>query len=180
MVVKTTDNSINQFLPQVYETHSSAHILTGYEPGANTTYHIHIYIHIPQKLFTMSSPTSGPARLETEATIEAHAPTTTTTHTTITPTHTTNTPDRKITTLTAKLNGPDNYPEWVTTMKLFFQMTKIGPHRAWDIIEGTYRKPFTNAEEWLDGNNYIILTILKNSEPQVRSQIGTMEKAKDA
>jgi len=55
-----------------------------------------------------------------------------------------------------------------------------GPYRAWDIIEGTYQKPLNNAEEWLGGNNYIILIILKNSEPQVRSWAGTIEKAKDA
>jgi len=37
MVVKTTDNSINQFLPQVYETHSSAHILTIYASNSLRT-----------------------------------------------------------------------------------------------------------------------------------------------
>lgn len=47
------------------------------------------------------------------------------------------TTNMKITTLTTKLNGSDNYPEWVTTMKLFFQMTQLGEYRAWDIIEGT-------------------------------------------
>jgi len=36
-------------------------------------------------------------------------------------------------------------------------------------------------DERVDGNNnYVILTILKNSEPQIRSRTGTIEKAKDA
>jgi len=90
------------------------------------------------------------------------------------------TPDCKISTLNIKLNGSNNYPEWVITMKLSLQMAKVGSYRAWDIVEGTYRKPPTNVQEWQDGNNYILLIILKNCEAQVRSRIGTFEKAKDA
>jgi len=88
--------------------------------------------------------------------------------------------NRKISSLSVKLSGEENYPEWVTTMKLFLRMAKIGNHRAWDIVEGTYRKPPTNAQEWEDGNAFILLTILKNCESQVRSRIGTMENAIEA
>jgi len=90
--------------------------------------------------------------------------------------------DKKIPTLGVMLSGPADYPEWIISLKLFLRMTKVGTHRAWQIVDGTYLKPTdeTEAQTWNDGNDFILITIRKNCEANVRSRIGTYELARNA
>jgi len=90
--------------------------------------------------------------------------------------------DKKIPTLGVMLSGPADYPEWIISLKLFLRMTKVGTHRAWQIVDGTYPKPTdkTEVQTWDDGNDFILITICKNCEANVRSRIGTHELAKNA
>jgi len=48
----------------------------------------------------------------------------------------------KIASLNVKLSGAANYPEWVTSLKLYLRITEINEeYDAWDIIAGNYIKP---------------------------------------
>lgn len=87
----------------------------------------------------------------------------------------------KIVSLNVKLSGAANYSEWVTSLKLFLQITEIDEnHDAWEVITGEYIKPANGARKWEKANDFILLTILKNCEDNVRSRIGTFELAKEA
>jgi len=86
----------------------------------------------------------------------------------------------KIASLNVKLSGAVNYPAWVTSLKLYLRITEINEeYDAWDIITGDYTKPTGAAKKWEKANDFILLTILKNCEDNVRSRIGTFELAKE-
>jgi len=87
----------------------------------------------------------------------------------------------KIASLNVKLSGAANYPEWVTSLKLYLRITEINEeHDTWDIITGDYTKPTSATKKWAKANDFILLTILKNCAENVRSRIGTFELAKVA
>jgi len=89
----------------------------------------------------------------------------------------------KVPSLNVKLSGAANYPEWITSLKLFLRITDItDEHDAWDLVTGEFTKPAQAAEAkiWQKANDLTLLTILKNCEDNVRSRIGTCELAKDA
>ena len=87
----------------------------------------------------------------------------------------------KIPSLNVKLAGAANYPEWVTSIKLFFRITDINEqYDAWDLVTGEFIKPTRDGKIWQEANDFILPTILKNCEDNVRSRIGTYELAKDA
>jgi len=89
----------------------------------------------------------------------------------------------KVLSLNVRLSGAANYPEWVTSLKLFLRITDIDDrHDVWDLITGDFRKPTQAAEGkiWQKANDLTLLTILKNCKDNVRSRIGTYELAKDA
>jgi len=88
----------------------------------------------------------------------------------------------KIPLLNVKLSAAANYPEWVTSLKLFLRITDINDkHDAWDIIMGEFVKSEgAEGKAWQKANDLALLTILKNCEDNVRSRIGTCELAKDA
>lgn len=72
-----------------------------------------------------------------------------------------------------------NYWEWATSIRLFLRLTKIGTHRAWDIIDGTFTKPATEVQEWEDANDLALLIIFENCEKDVQKHIGTYVLAKE-
>jgi len=89
----------------------------------------------------------------------------------------------KIASLNVKLSGAANYPEWVTSLKLYLRITEINEeYDAWHIVTGDYTKPTSGSatKKWEKANDFILLTILKNCEENVRSRIGTFELAKAA
>ena len=89
----------------------------------------------------------------------------------------------KVPFLNVKLSGAANYPEWITSLKLFLHITDItDEHDAWDLVTGEFTNPAQAAEGkiWQKANDLTLLTILKNCENNVRSRIGTCELAKDA
>ena len=54
----------------------------------------------------------------------------------------------KIPRLNTQLTGPANYPEWVTSLRLYFRLIKVNNKRVWDIVNGKYPRPVaeTNIE----------------------------------
>ena len=112
----------------------------------------------------------------------------------------------KIPTLSVKLAGPANYPEWATSIKLYFRITRANGRRVWEIIEGIYERPVKQVpvkqvkgekeaeaskattistldmevNNWDDANDLALLTIRENCEEDVRSRIGTFELAAEA
>jgi len=57
----------------------------------------------------------------------------------------------------------------------------VGTHRAWQIIDGSYPKPTdeTGGQTWDNGNDFILITIRKNCEANVRSRIELAKNAYD-
>jgi len=54
----------------------------------------------------------------------------------------------KIASLNVKLSGAANYPEWVTSLKLYPRITEVNEeYDAWDIIMGDYIKPTGAAKK---------------------------------
>jgi len=68
----------------------------------------------------------------------------------------------KIPSLKVKLAGAANYPEWVTSIKLFLRITDITKqYDAWDLVIGEFIKPVREGKIWQKANDFILLTILK-------------------
>ena len=108
----------------------------------------------------------------------------------------------KIPTLSVKLSGPVNYPEWATSIKLYFRISKVNNRRVWEIVEGAYKRPVEQVKKekeaeasttptestldkatidnWDDADDLALLTIQENCEDDVRSRIGTYELAAEA
>lgn len=83
------------------------------------------------------------------------------------------------------LSGADNFHEWATEVKTYFELIDFNnDNTVWDLVTGVYPKPDpeqkAESKAWIKANGLALLAIKRNCEPAVKGKIATHNTANGA